>query len=168
MKISDFQTMDYILKSSVLTRPPYLKSNVKLLLKCDDFLVYGDLIQVEDDSVYEFSYDSLSNKIKQDSFGPSLDSPETKQINSFKKISQPFGNDLVKSFSYFINSKYDLEILFDYLVALVNDLQEANDLPNYLYSATFINVPNLSVLPKIDLNSFSSVKLISLFEAPQR
>ena len=51
MNISDLQTMDFIIKNTVLTKESYEDSNLKILLKCDDILMYGDLVRVEDDYV---------------------------------------------------------------------------------------------------------------------
>lgn len=92
---------------------------------------------------------------------------ETKQIDLFKKIRQPFGTELVKEFFMFINSENNLELLNSYMVSLVTDLQEENKLPHNLYDVTFVNMPNLPKISVVDLNSFESVKFVSIFEVPK-
>ncbi|REC31327.1 hypothetical protein CF160_02210 [Enterococcus pseudoavium] len=167
MQISDLQTMDFIIKRAVSTREPYKNSTLKILLKCDDILMYGDFVRIESEYVCIPSYNQFTHRVELDYIGTSPQSDETKQIDLFKKIRQPFGSELVKEFFMLINSEKNLELLNSYMVSLVNDLQEENKLPHNLYDVTFVNMPNLPKISVVDLNSFESVKFISIFEAPQ-
>lgn len=167
MNISDLQTIDFILKKSVSRKAPYEESNLKLLLKCDDLLLYGDLVRLDGDYVYEQTFDPYSRRIEKELIGTSLQSSETKQIDAFKATIQPFKNDLVKEFFMFISYEYNLELLNSYLISLVGNLDGDNDLPSYLYNATFLNIPKLINIPSVNLDSFASVQLVSIFEAPK-
>ena len=129
--------------------------------------MYGDLIRVESDYVCIPIYNQFSRSIEIDYIGTSLQSDETKQIDLFKSIRQPFKTELVKEFFMFINSEKNLELLNSYLISLVNDLSEENQLSHNLYDVTFVSEPNLPNIPVVDLNTFNSVKFISIFEAPQ-
>lgn len=137
-------------------------------MKCDEFLIYGELIRLEDNCVYESVFNPHSSVIEHVHLGPALNSIETKQINSFSSVFQPFRTELVKAFFTFLNLTFNLEVLDHFLVALVNDLQETNDLPHNLYTATILNGGNLSAIPKIGLHAFSSVKFVSIFEPQDR
>ncbi len=167
MKISDLQTMDFILKRTVSTKEPYKNSTLKILIKCDDAFMYGDFVRLDNDYVCIPTFSPFTRVIEPEYMGTSLQSDETKQIDLFKKIRQPFGTELVKEFFMFINSENNLELLNSYMVYLVTDLQEENKLPHNLYDVTFVNMPNLPKISVVDLNSFESVKFISIFEVPQ-
>ncbi|HCM85559.1 MULTISPECIES: hypothetical protein [Enterococcus] len=167
MKISDLQTMDFILKRTVSTKEPYKNSTLKILIKCDDAFMYGDFVRNDNDYVYVPTFSPFTRSIEPEYIGTSLQSDETKQIDLFKKIRQPFGTELVKEFFMFINSENNLELLNSYMVSLVNDLQEENKLPHNLYDVTFVNMPDLPNISVIDLDSFKSVQLISIFEVQQ-
>ena len=72
MNISDLQTMDFIIKNTVLTKESYEDSNLKILLKCDDILMYGDLVRVEDDYVCEPEFDMFHRSVRPHYIGTSL------------------------------------------------------------------------------------------------
>ncbi|MFV0914657.1 hypothetical protein ACK8HD_10935 [Enterococcus faecium] len=167
MNISDLQTMDFIIKNTVLTKESYEDSNLKILLKCDDILMYGDLVRVEDDYVCEPEFDMFHRSVRPHYIGTSLRSDETKQIDLFKKARHTFKTDLDKQFFMFINSEKNLEILNKLVISLIKEFPEQNVLPHNLYDATFINVSDSPKIPVVNLDSFNSVQFISIIEAPK-
>ncbi|MGM0173679.1 hypothetical protein [Enterococcus sp. DIV0800] len=167
MKISDLQTMDFIIKRTISKKEPYKNSILKILIKCDDILMYGDFVRIESDYVYIPAFNPYTRTMEINDFGLSPQSDETKQINLFKNIRQEFETEFIKEFFIFINSEKNLELLNSYMVSLVKELQEENKLPHNLYDVTFLSTPGLPKISVVDLDSFESVQFISIFEVPQ-
>lgn len=167
MNISDLQTMDFVLKSAVLSRNPYKDSDIKLLLKCDNFLVYGDLVRLQDDYVYESYYSPNRLRIEHELIGFTQKSDRTQQIDNFQKISPYQASETFQNFIAFVSNKKNLEVLSNLLIRVVNDLDGVNNLPRVLYNASLFNSETNSVIPVMNLEAFSSVEFVSFIEVSE-
>ena len=164
MNLSNYQTIDFILKEHISKNETFMDKNLKVMLKCDNDYIYGDLLLINEGYVIEKIFDFYSASEEIEYINIKHGSDAAKQIEEFSINLRSYKTDNYRILSKALRYSDSLHILQKYILRSIENLEEENKLPALISNAHILNSASPISIPFIDLDIYDKVNFVSIIE----